>query len=89
MLLHQSYSAVLVQKYGRCWRDGAPIAPPAERPICYLVHCRLAVFATACGNADYPDLLPATVVAELRRTLDASRGIADHSWRDDQNRRLA
>jgi inorganic pyrophosphatase len=42
----------------------------------------LAVFATACGDADYPDPLPATAVSELRRTLDASRGVADHPWRD-------
>ena len=43
----------------------------------------LAIFASACGNnADYPDPLPATAVSKLRRNLDASRGIANHSWRD-------
>jgi inorganic pyrophosphatase len=42
----------------------------------------LAVFATACADADVPDPLPAIAVSKLRLTLDASRGIADHPWRD-------
>lgn len=42
----------------------------------------LAIFATGCADTDYADPLPATAVSELRRTLDASRGVADHPWRD-------